>query len=140
MNISGVEDSSFGKNSSINAFKSIIPRDSLSSFFFIMFTLELNGWNAKNKAQLAWTYYSTSLTKSKPFKTSWSLSVLIKLLPSGSKLLNTLRACSLLVSGLTRRLSSLNNTGYHIIKISNKLKPSKYLLSEYRNQPPTLDV
>lgn len=56
------------------------------------------------------TYYSGSETKFNILSTSWRRSEEIKLFPSGSKLLNTLRATSVGVSALTNCFSNENKT------------------------------
>lgn len=57
------------------------------------------------------SYYSGSLTKSRADNTSPNRALGMKLLPSGSYDLNTLRAVSHGVSGDTSRFSLLNKTG-----------------------------
>lgn len=57
------------------------------------------------------TYYSESQTNSKLLNKSCNEEDEIKLFPSGSNLLNTLRATSAGVSGHTKRFSNENNTG-----------------------------
>lgn len=88
------------------------------------------------------TYYASSLTRSKACNTSCSNAELIKLFPSGSKVLNTLLACSLFVSGLTNLRSSLNKTkiSLFLIAFDGVFFLPTYLTDVYLSPKPIRDV
>lgn len=61
-------------------------------------------------SEVSYTDYSASAQRPSSSKTSWSKLVEMKLLPSGSNFLNTRRARSAGVSGLTSRRSVEKST------------------------------